>query len=72
MTGQIVEKNDGHLGQGGKRESRKLDRPVTRGNNQQRRGDIQQVKAMVRYHFDFDAELPDSLFTIDDGLVPKK
>ncbi len=33
---------------------------------------VKGFKKTVRYHFDFDGELPDSLFTIDDGQVPNK
>jgi hypothetical protein len=41
-------------------------------NNSRGQGAIQPLKTMVRYHFDFDADLPDSLFTIDDRQLPNK
>ena len=40
--------------------------------NHQGNGAIQHVKTTVRYYFDFDADLPDSLFTVDDVQVPNQ
>ena len=34
-------------------------------------GAILQVKKTIRYHFDFAADLPDSLFTVDDARAPQ-
>jgi hypothetical protein len=34
-------------------------------------GAILQVKQTIRYHFDFAADLPDSLFTVDDTRAPQ-
>jgi len=45
-------------------------RPTIPGNNRQGKGPIQRVKTTARYHFDFDADLPDSLFSIDDADMP--
>ena len=35
-------------------------------------GNRQPVATTVRYYFDFDADLPDSLFTVDDVQVPNQ
>ena len=40
-------------------------------DNQQGQGATQQIKTVARYYFDFNADLPDSLFTIDEAQVLK-
>ncbi len=41
-------------------------RPLRAGNNPQSKVPTEQLKTMVRYYFDFDADLPESLFTVDN------
>ncbi len=47
-------------------------KPLLAGNDPQGQGPTEQMKTMVRYHFYFDADLPDSLFTVDNVQSPEK
>lgn len=46
--------------------------PFGPANNPQPPGGSKQLRSAVRYHFDFETELPDALFEVDSGDPPPR